>query len=78
MMSLVMLWNAIHMDEDDDWSGFFNPTSTDFLKLRIGKRRIDIMGGMGQVLSYIAKNWKGGYTDSKGDWQDFADPKFGK
>lgn len=77
MMSLVMLWNAIHMDDEDDFYSFFDPTSTDFLKMRIGGRRIDVMGGMGQVVSYLARMGLGGYTDSKGDWQDFADPKFG-
>lgn len=76
VIGLVALWNMIHMEDDEDFLGFFNPWSTEFLKMRIGERRIDIMGGMGQVVGFAARMMSNGYTDGKGEWQSFSDPGF--
>jgi len=40
-------------DDEDGWSISLNPWSPDFGKVRIGRRRIDVMGGLAQPTRFL-------------------------
>lgn len=51
-ITLTTLWL---LDKDDDITVEWNPTSSDFLKVKRGNTRIDITGGYQQLLRYTAQ-----------------------
>jgi len=50
--TIAALWQYLGPPSDDDegWNVETNPTSSDFLKIRIGKQRIDFLAGLQQVV----------------------------
>jgi hypothetical protein len=40
-------------DDEDGWSIILNPYSADFGKVRLGRRRIDVMGGLAQPTRFL-------------------------
>jgi hypothetical protein len=54
---LQILWAISHSSDSDDDDPFIelNPLSSDFLKLRLGKKRFDISAGFGPILVFLAR-----------------------
>ncbi len=49
LMSIAYMLNS---DDDDENEVVFNPTSSDFLKVKLGNTRIDMFGGRTQMIVY--------------------------
>lgn len=78
---ILYIANTLHPGSVD-----FDPRSSNFGKIKIGKHTIDITGGMGAVVSLSTRimpsyhNGKLGfwYKSQKGVWTQLNDPKFGQ
>jgi hypothetical protein len=67
----VVLWAAAQRgyEVEDD------PTSSDFLKLRDGDTRLDVLGGFGQYITFGARERLGRTTNSFGEQLDLTNPQ---
>lgn len=51
-----ILWGFLYADDDEDKPTMeFDLRSADFLKMRFGPTRVDMMGGTAQILTYLAR-----------------------
>jgi len=66
VLSVIALVSAMNKDdEDDDFYVDLNPTSSDFLKMRFGDTRIDLLSGFQQVFVLLARLATQTYTTQK-------------
>jgi hypothetical protein len=59
---------ALLADDDEDKPTIdFDTTSTDFLKIKQGDTRIDVMGGLSQYLVFVSRLWHGTKKSTTGE-----------
>lgn len=65
MQAIVAAINALFSDDEDEITTDYNPISTDFMKVKIGNTRFDMMSGEAQWLRFCARMATGMTTDAE-------------
>jgi hypothetical protein len=56
----------------------YDPTSSDFLKIKMGETRIDALSGLQQPIVLAARLWTSRYTTTGGSVKDLQNPEYGQ